>query len=273
MSAILQALEKHQFHMQDIWVSGANFAYRSIEPTLDALPEGASVLEVGCGGGILMAMLSERRPDLHFTGIEPFGDGFTGLAELTDFLRTRGMTIHKTGYEDFTPTEQYDFIYLVNVFEHLPDWRDFLQVVQTWLKPTGTCIILCPNYDFPFEPHFNRPTFGGKDAMAKRYAKRITFVEDKYEMPGLWDSLNFVKLSEVKAEMPNTDLTLTIDPEITDRIVERLDWDQTFKDNMAFVGGIGKLFKRLGILRLLRTERLEHMHPYMFPMLRRSIGE
>ena len=98
MSQILKALERHQFHMQDIWVSGANFAYRSIEPTLDSLPQGASVLEVGCGGGILMAMLSEPRPDLTCTGTEPFGDGFTGLAELTDFLRTRGMTIHKTGY-------------------------------------------------------------------------------------------------------------------------------------------------------------------------------
>ncbi len=270
MSQILKALEKHQFHMQDIWVSGANFAYRSIEPTLDALPQGARVLEVGCGGGILMAMLSERRPDLHFTGIEPFGDGFSGLAELTDFLRTRGMTIHKTGYEDFTPDAPYDFIYLVNVFEHLPDWRHFLHTVQNWLAPTGTCIILCPNYDFPFEPHFNRPTFGGKAKMAKRFADRITFVEEKYKMPGLWDSLNFVKLSAVKAEIPNTNLRLTIDPDITDRIIERLNWDQTFRDNMAFVGGIGKALKALGITRLLRTKRLEHMHPYMFLTLQRS---
>jgi SAM-dependent methyltransferase len=270
MSPILQTLKRHQFHMQDIWVSGANFAYQSIIPTLTSLPKGASVLEVGCGGGILMAMLAEQRSDLHFTGIEPFGDGFSGLAELTDFLRRHGMTIHKTGYEDFTPEHQYDFIYLVNVFEHLPDWRDFLQVVQTWLKPTGTCIILCPNYDFPFEPHFNRPTYGGKDAMAKRYAERIAFVEEKFQMPGLWDSLNFVKLSEVKAEIPNTNLTLTIDPNITDRIIERLNWDRVFAENMSFVGGIGKILKAFGITRLLRTKRFEHMHPYMFLLLHRS---
>lgn len=271
MSEILAALDKHQFHMQDIWVSGTNFAYRSVEPKLNALPNGASVLKVGCGGGILMSMLSERRPNLHFTGIEPFGDGFTGLTELTDFLRTRGMTIHKTDYEDFTPPTQYDFIYLVNVFEHLPDWRDFLQSVECWLKPTGTCIILCPNYDFPFEPHFNRPTYGRKAAMAKRYAPRIKFVEDKYKMPSLWDSLNFVKLSDVKAEMPNTGLTLTIDPDITGRIAERLNWDQTFADNMAFVGGIGKIVKALGITRLLRTKRLEQMHLYMILSLHHCI--
>ena len=106
--------------------------------------------------------------------------------------------------------------------------------------------------------------------MAKHYPDRITFVENKYKMPGLWDSLKSVKLSEVKNEIPNTDLTLTIDPDIANRIVELLDWDQTFKENMAFVVGIGKALKALGILRLLRTKRLEHMHPYMFLKLHRS---
>jgi len=37
---------------------------------LDAVPEGGSLLEVGCGGGQLLIELAERRPDLKLVGLD-----------------------------------------------------------------------------------------------------------------------------------------------------------------------------------------------------------
>ena len=36
----------------------------------DVLPIGASVLDVGCGDGLVAQLVNQKRPDLHFTGID-----------------------------------------------------------------------------------------------------------------------------------------------------------------------------------------------------------
>ena len=57
--------------------------------------------------------------------------------------------------KNFKP-KKYDVIYSVNVFEHLLNWKLYLDKTKEWLKPNGINIILCPNYSFP-RSHFKIP--------------------------------------------------------------------------------------------------------------------
>jgi len=117
------------------------------------LPANARVLEVGSGSGILLCNLALQRPDISFLGLEPTGEGFNytqAFHQLANSLPNAAL--QSCGYEDLDDKDGYDLIYLINVFEHLPDWQDFMHRLQNLLRPNGKCLILCPNYSFPYEP-------------------------------------------------------------------------------------------------------------------------
>ena len=115
------------------------------------------MLEIGCGIGILLAAIKEKYPNISLEGIEPYKGGFDRL-KATKSLIPNNIGIKYLKFEDFEP-KKYDIIYSVNVFEHLSDWKLYLDKTEDWLKPKGVNIILCPNYSFPYESHFRIPYF------------------------------------------------------------------------------------------------------------------
>lgn len=265
---VLDALSRFDFPMQDIWISAARFHFHNLDPEISRLPPGARVLEIGCGAGILMTMLQRANPVIRIEGIEPLEEGFDGLADLRRHFRDQGARIGEMGYERFSPERRYDLVYLVNVLEHLKDWRHFLDILPRFLAPGGRCLILCPNYGFPFEPHFNRPVIGSKAFMRRLYQARIDRIERTFGMHGLWDSLNFVRLSEVKRHVAGLPLTLTVRPEISDRMLARVATDAVFQEHLALAGHLARAFRALGAARLFRLAILENCQPYMFLDLR-----
>ena len=54
------------------------------------------------------------------------------------------------------------FIFCVNVFEHVDDWRHFLDWASKNLNENGQFIVLCPNYGIPYESHFKIPIIFNK---------------------------------------------------------------------------------------------------------------
>ena len=49
----------------------AELLERNLGEILDRIPQGAQVLDVGCGGGHALELLAARRPDLRLHGIDP----------------------------------------------------------------------------------------------------------------------------------------------------------------------------------------------------------
>ena len=246
-----------------MWISEAKFGFKYIRRFCEELDQGAAVLEVGCGSGILMAMLSEVGASLDFEGIEPFGDGFQGLTDLNSFVKEKGMVIHNIGFEDYAPKKKYDLIYLVNVFEHLDSWSYFLEFVEQHLTDNGVCVILCPNYNVPYESHFRIPILINKRITEKVFGKSIASFERKNNCPGLWSSLNFVKLSEVKKRIKDTRLSLKINHSITDELIERISTDDEFRKRQRFVAWAGLILKNIGFTKLLRRRFFQNLQPYM----------
>lgn len=255
------------------YLAEAEFGLRQIIPILADLPEGARVLEVGSGPCILLAELAERFPQLSFLGIEPMSDGFAIFQHFVTEMRTArpGMNVYVDGYENFVSDETWDLIFLINVFEHLPDWRDFLSFVDRSLAHGGSCVVLCPNYGFPYESHFHLPVLWNKRITGAVFRKRIERFEMENDNAGLYRSLNFVRLSQLRRAARQRGLKLTVETSIINEMIDRLDADPAFRERQKALAIPALILKRSGLLDwLLREPLVQNYLPYMKVILRKD---
>lgn len=270
MSRVLAAVAQSDFKNKEVWLNEARFGFEYIRPFCKDLGDDSAVLEVGCGSGILLGMLSEADPGFDFEGIEPFGEGFEHLSDLNALLKASGLLIHDVGFEEFVAPRKYNLIYSVNVFEHLPDWRKFLTFIEQHLANNGVCVILCPNYNVPYESHFRIPILFNKQITARVFRKFIASYEEENDVPGLWRSLNFVKLSQVRKEIAHTGLALKIHNNITEDLIDRIATDDEFRRRQRVVGWLGSMLKKVGLLNLLKMRSFQNLQPYMMLEIRLS---
>jgi len=243
----------------------AEFGYKHILEYVRTLPSASQVLEVGSGSGLLLSRLAQVFPKIKFTGLEPVGDGFTYKPVMYDFIESLpNAHIKPVGYEALSSGEKFDFIFLVNVFEHLPDWEDFMEVIQTSLNPNGKCIVLCPNYSFPYEPHFRLPIFLNKSLTQWVFKKSIQSYEKREDAEGLWKSLNFVKLRHVKAKAKMLGLKIETRKDILADMVARLESEPEFASRQGLLKLPIFLMQKLGLIKLILTGKIfENWLPYM----------
>lgn len=232
---------------------------------------GLKCLEIGSGPGLLLGRLQARFPQCSFEGIEPVGSGFAKTeAPLAEITARTNIAVHRCGYEDFDPRTQYDLIFSINVFEHVGSWRDYLTRTHGWLSPGGASVMLCPNYSFPWEPHFRIPIVGGKRLTYRLFARRIEAYEHREHYEGLWASLNFVKKREVLAFARGARLSVASDDSVMRRMIERLFKDPAFAKRQRALGWAAKLFYRFGFTRLLEAPGLRLFAPFMSLCVTRS---
>lgn len=147
-------------------------------------------------------------------------------------IKKQETNVETKSYEEYQPKTKFNLIYLVNVFEHLYDWKHFLYWAQKNLKKGGHCIILCPNYNFPYESHFGIPLIINKKITYKIFKNYINKFEQKNNCLGLWKSLNFIKKTEIKKYCQQNKsflkLNLIDDLNILDIMLERVFSDKHF---------------------------------------------
>jgi len=246
-------------------IAEAEFGYRQMRPYLETLSPGASVLEVGSGPCILLAQIVSDFPLLSVTGIEPIGPGFDGFeATLTQIRAQYCFQLVNAGYEDFSANQSFDLIFSINVFEHLPDWRHFLRFVRARLRRGGKCVILCPNYGFPYESHFGLPIFINKAFTERLFRRRIAEFEGANGYQGLWSSLNFVSWREVRREAAREGIHIVFRSGILRQMIERLHTDTEFRERQRAIASVSEWMLRIGIVRLLEAPMFRFVLPYMF---------
>lgn len=249
-----------------MYLEEAEFGVRRIMPFLEDLPNGAKVLEVGSGPCIVLAEIAERFPDLTIQGIEPMSDGFAFFEDFIDRVcaERSGLNVYQGGYEDFAADGKWDLIFLINVFEHLPDWRNLLKFVELSLAPGGRCVVLCPNYGFPYESHFKLPVMLNKRLTGFLFRRQIERFERENGNSGLFHSLNFVRLSEVRKAARDEGLELTLDPEIILEMINRFETDPAFRERQKLLRFPAKVILRSGLLpRLLKLRLVQNVLPYI----------
>lgn len=260
---ITKILNDYNFDNSKLWRAEAEFGFSHLKGPISSLPANSDILEVGCGSGILLSMLTEEFSHHTFNGIEPFGEGFLSLKELNAAVRKLGVNLLIESYEQHQ--SKYDFIYCVNVFEHVNDWRHFLDWASNNLKENGIFLVLCPNYGFPYEPHFRIPITFNKGFTFTVFAKHILNFEKNNKCSGLWNSLNFVKKKDVLAYCKDNGsevgLNVSDDISIIDDMINRVSEDAEFRKRQSIIGRLASLSKAVGILNVIKF--FPNFLPYM----------
>lgn len=241
-----------------MWENEARFGYLAIKPKIKMLNKKfARILEIGCGSGILISNLKNIFHNFQFDGIEPYSNAFTNLKKIK-----KDINIIERSYENFKPSNKYTLIYSVNVFEHLNNWRHFLQWAHKALEDKGKIIILCPNYAFHYESHFKIPIIYNKKVTFALFKNKIKDFEKQNKCYGLWDSLNFVKKQEVINEIKkNNNFKINDNLEIIDIIFDR------FKNDLEFRSRQMKFYKLSIFLRTIRFQIFCKIFNKYFPYM------
>jgi SAM-dependent methyltransferase len=96
------------------------------------------VLEVGCGAGWVLELLRGSHPTLSFQGLEP-------SKAATQSAAAAGLEVHRGSLDDHPfSSGSFDFVYCINVLEHVPDPTSFMRRIGELLAPEGTALIICP---------------------------------------------------------------------------------------------------------------------------------
>lgn len=109
-------------------------------------PERAHILEIGCGTGHNLAMLSK------FGTVEAteLDAGARVLAE-----KRLGRKIEPAALPDLSafPEAHFDLVALLDVLEHVPDDRSALAAIRTRLKPGGKLLVAVPANPWMWSAH------------------------------------------------------------------------------------------------------------------------
>ena len=101
-------------------------------------PSGGSILEIGCGTGLMLAAF--RRRGWRVLGLERTDE----VAEIG--RRAHGLEIAAVPLQRLTKSAQFDLILLFNVLEHIDDPLTLLKECANRLAPNGRLIIVVPNF-------------------------------------------------------------------------------------------------------------------------------
>ena len=109
-------------------------------------PENARILEIGCGTGHNLPMLSKFGP--------------VEASELDDKARALasarfGRRIEAAALPDLSvfPEAHFDLVALLDVLEHVPDDRSALAAIRTRLKPGGKLLVTVPANPWMWSAH------------------------------------------------------------------------------------------------------------------------
>ena len=188
-------------------------ARKFLANSLTDLKPGAEILEVG--GGILALAIQLASEGFKVTTVEPVGEGFNGISFIMKVFSNIAIQENVTFKLIESPIERcifetkFDFIFSINVMEHLNEPFLVLNQIKGILKKGGEYRFFCPNYDFPYEPHFGKILWKRKKGSFYLEFDRARRLElDNMDSVGLYNSLNFITVAKLQAFSKETNLLL-----------------------------------------------------------------
>jgi hypothetical protein len=93
----------------------------------------------------------------------------------------------------------------------------------------------CPNYTFPFEPHFGIPLIP--------LMPRLTrfFLPKSIKASGLWNSLNFISQTQVKRNAHANGMSCLFRTGTMSKSIKRLNQDPQFAERHQTIAGLVKI--------------------------------
>ncbi len=106
-------------------------------------PDGATVLEAGCGTGAQTVTLASRSPGARFTSIDISEASLSGARKAVEAAGLSNVTLMRADLFDLPfPPASFDHVFLCFLLEHLAKPEDALKAVRKVLKPSGTVTVI-----------------------------------------------------------------------------------------------------------------------------------
>jgi len=213
------------------YLSEAEFFSEIIYADLAGLPIDSSIVEVGSGVGWLVNYF--RALGMNVVGIEPSLSGFSQMEKFQSIARScwNGLPIAETinaTAENFETEVKSVYSYSVNVMEHVQDIEMALLNIANNLQDGGIYRFVCPNYRFPYEPHFNLISLINRKLTFLIYKNKIMNSEINPDN-SLWLGLNWITPRKVRKEKPSN-YKLEFSNYAFIAYLKRLDTSERFKD-------------------------------------------
>lgn len=186
------------------YLAEAAFFFQVLEPELIRLPKGSRVLEIGSGIGVLSRLIASR--GCQVVAFEPGASGFGSMATLAkaaDSCWQGVLPVVETIPEPFDlslVSGFFDLVIAINVIEHVPNPAVVVAEASSLLNPGGRGRFICPNYAFPYEPHFGFPTLFGKAATGKVMRHRIQD-SSLLDPEDFWSDLSWPTLIKLRRDL------------------------------------------------------------------------
>lgn len=117
------------------------------------IPQGASILDFGCGAGNAVRAMREAGYDAFGCDVKLHDDEAGLDMRENGILRPISMVPYRVPFDD----NKFDVLISNEVFEHVQDYDSAIREVHRLLKPGGISLHLFPARWMPVEPHVKVP--------------------------------------------------------------------------------------------------------------------
>ncbi len=240
----------------ETYINEAIYGRQLIADNLNQLNLESKLLEVGAGSMLLSTQLV--REGRNVTALEPVGVGFSHFNQLQKLVLDLASihnikpVIININAENLNEVSAYDFAFSINVMEHVQSVDGVIKQVVNSLRVNACYRFICPNYFFPYEPHFNIPILLNKKITEKILRNKIYNNKSMPDAKGVWDSLNWISVSQIRRITESlTNLSVTFNKEIISITINRLVSDNQFSlRRSALIIGAGKVMLSLKFDRM-----------------------
>jgi SAM-dependent methyltransferase len=240
------------------YLSEAKWGWYLLSYEIEELKIDSKVLEIGAGPQMLSAQVASKGVKL--TSLEPSSQGFEVMDRLGRIVQRISSheeisyEFQNTSGEDFFTKNEFDFAFSINVMEHVNDIEMVLTNVLNSLKPGGRYHFICPNYAFPYEPHFNSITFVNKRATDTLIKSRLIRKSKLIDPIGLWESLNWIDYGSIRRWAKNqSDFELVFSRRALNLYVTRAIEDNVFQFRHPILSKFTQVFRPIVFLVMSLT--------------------
>lgn len=177
----------------DTYVNEALFFWKFLTPLLK-LKKPVRALEVGGGVGLLSLFAGTEVRSV--VSLEPESSGFEKMSTFRKVILDAwtGKTkpeFKKCFLHEMLSEDTFDFIYCINVLEHVPEPEKLMGEIYARLEPGGMAWFVLPNYAFPYEQHFEIPIIVNKSVTERLFRNTIENHKVSPDPKGLWAELSW----------------------------------------------------------------------------------
>jgi 2-polyprenyl-3-methyl-5-hydroxy-6-metoxy-1,4-benzoquinol methylase len=232
-------------------------ARKFLDISLIELNAETKILEVG--GGILALAIQLASEGFKVTTVEPIGAGFTGISFMMDIFmeiareENVALELIQSPIEECEFDQKFDFIFSINVMEHLKDPYIVLFQIVLFLKQNGKYRFFCPNYDFPYEPHFGKWIFARRnEAFHLKSNLALRAKTELVDSDGLYESINFLTLRKLRLFLEANELEFQVNRNAFYEILVRSISDSGLQARHRSLHSIVLFIEKLGLLQMAK---------------------